>query len=289
FLVTVALLRQYGDFGLGDADLVNTWLFYSVIVLGFYFVFGVSGQFAFSQAAFAAVGGYKSAWGTREAGVGTDKVLDALGTAVVVGCVIAAVFAYFMRRASEFYLAIATLGLSEIILEVLRRWTDFTGAAGDTTSGIRPISIFGFDITSFDSYRIFWVWLGALAIVMLIAIWMSRSPVQRETIAGRDQHLVAATLGLPALKRRLTMFVLGSAIAAAAGAVFVHVKGFANPDSFDITLGLGIFVMLIVGGLDSRWGPIAGAAFYVFVPQWLQGGVLGISGPTLTIHIFGQD
>jgi len=289
FLVAVALLRQYGDFGLGDADLVNTWLFYSVIVLGFYFVFGVSGQFAFSQAAFAAVGGYTSAWATREAVFGTDTFWVGLVTGVVVACVIATVFAYFMRRASEFYLAIATLGLSEIILEVLRRWTDFTGATGDTTSGIRPISIFGLEITSFDSYRIFWVWLGALAIVMLLAIWVSRSAVQRETIAGRDQHLVASTLGVPVLNKRIAMFVLGSAIASASGAVFVHVKGFANPDSFDITLGLGIFVMLIVGGLDSRWGPIAGAAFYVFVPQWLQGGVLGISGPTLTIHIFGQD
>jgi ABC-type branched-subunit amino acid transport system ATPase component len=47
--------------------------------------------------------------------------------------------------------------------------------------------------------------------------------------------------------------------------------------------------MLILGGLHSRWGPVVGAAFYVFVPQWLQGGVLGISGPTLTINVFGQE
>ena len=74
---------------------------------------------------------------------------------------------------------------------------------------------------------------------MLLAIWLARSPVQRETIAGRDQTQVAATLGVPTLKRRVTMFVLGSAIAAAAGALFVHTKGFANPDDFGINLGLG--------------------------------------------------
>jgi ABC-type branched-subunit amino acid transport system ATPase component/ABC-type branched-subunit amino acid transport system permease subunit len=289
FLLAVALFRQYGDFGLGDGDLINTWLFYSVIVVGFYFVFGVSGQFAFSQAAFAAVGGYTSAWATREEVFGTNTFWVGLVAGVVVSCVIAAAFAYLMRRASEFYLAIATLGLSSIILEVLRRWTDFTGATGDTTSGIRPITFFGLEIGSFNNYRIFWVWFVALAIVMVLAIFVARSPVQRETMAGRDQHLVASTLGVPVLQRRITMFVLGSAIAAAAGAVFVHAKGFANPDSFDINLGLGIFVMLIVGGIDSRWGPVLGAAFYVFFPQWLQGGVLGISGPTLTIHIFGQD
>src|SRR6478752_61180 len=65
FLLAVAALRQFGNLGLGDSDLVNTWLFYSVLVIGFYFVFGVSGQFAFSQAAFAAVGGYTSWWAVR--------------------------------------------------------------------------------------------------------------------------------------------------------------------------------------------------------------------------------
>ncbi len=290
FLLVVALVRQYGDVGLGDADLINTWLFYSVIVVGFYFVFGVSGQFAFSQAAFAAVGGYTSAWATREEVFGTDTFWVGLIAGVVVACALAALFAYLMRRASEFYLAIATLGLSEIFLEIIRRWTDFSGAiSGDTTAGIRPITIFGLEIIPFNGYRIFWVWMVALAVVMLLAIYIARSPVQREVIAGRDQHLVAATLGVPVLKRRISMFVLGSAIAAAAGAIFVHVKGFANPDSFGINLGLGIFVMLILGGLDSRWGPVIGAAFYVFVPQWLQGGVLGISGPTLTINVFGQE
>jgi ABC-type branched-subunit amino acid transport system ATPase component/ABC-type branched-subunit amino acid transport system permease subunit len=289
FLLTVALVRQFGNFGLGDADLVNTWLFYTVLVVGFYFVFGVSGQFAFSQAAFAAVGGYTSAWATREEVFGTDTFWVGLLAAIVVTCVIAFAFAFLMRRASEFYLAIATLGLSEIVLEVLRRWTSFTGSAGDTTAGIRPISIFGLEIGAQSGYRIFWVWLAAVALVMLLAIYVARGPVQREVIAGRDQHLVAATLGVPVLRHRITMFVLGSVIAAAAGAIFVHVKGFANPDSFDINLGLGIFVMLILGGLHSRWGAVAGAAFYVFVPQWLQGGVLGISGPTLTIHVFGQD
>ena len=84
------------------------------------------------------------------------------------------------------------------------------------------------------------------------------------------------------------MFVLGSAVAGAAGSIFVHWKTFASPDSFAIDLGIGIFVMLILGGIDSRWGPILGAFFYVFIPQWLQGGVLGIPGPKFTLTLQGQ-
>jgi ABC-type branched-subunit amino acid transport system ATPase component/ABC-type branched-subunit amino acid transport system permease subunit len=287
FLLGVALFRQYGVSGFGDVDLVNTWLFYSVIVVGFYLVFGVSGQFAFSQAAFAAIGAYTSAWATRTALFGVDSFWLGVVVGVVITAVIAAVFAFLMRRASHFYFAIGTLGLSEIVLEVIRKWTDFSGASGDTTVGIRDISVFGY---AFDNaYRIFWVWFVALALALLLTILLARSPVQREAIATRDQDVVAATLGVAILRSRITMFVLGSSIAGVGGAIFAHSKGFATADSFGIDLGLGIFVMLILGGLDSRWGPIVGAAFYVFVPQWLQGGVLGIPGIELTVNVFGQE
>ena len=290
FLLVVGLTRQLGSFGAGDSDLLNRWLFFSVLVIGFYFVFAVSGQFAFSQAAFAAVGGYVSWWAVRTEVFGTDTFWVGLVTGVVVACIIATGFAFLMRRASEFYLAIATLGLSEIILEILRKWNDFTGSSGDVSGGIKPIDYwFGHTVSQLNQYAQFWVWFIAFAVAMTIAIWIARSPVQRETMAMRDQPQVAATLGVPTLKRRVTMFVLGSGIAAAAGALFVSTKGFANPEDFNITLGLGIFVILIIGGIDSRWGPVVGAAFYVFVPQWLQGGIFGISGLDFTVTVFRQE
>jgi ABC-type branched-subunit amino acid transport system ATPase component/ABC-type branched-subunit amino acid transport system permease subunit len=289
-LLVLGLTRQFGSFGLGDADLINRWLFYTVLVVGFYFIFGVSGQFAFSQAAFAAVGGYTSAWATRTEVWGTDTFWVGVITGVVVTCVIAVVFAYLMRRAGEFYLAIATLGLSEILLEILRKWVDFSGAAGDTTGGIKPIDYWwGHEINQLNGYAIFWVWFIALGLVMLLAIWLERSPVQRETIAMRDQPQVAASLGVPTLKHRIMIFVLGSAVASVAGSLFVHTKGFANPDDFNINLGIAVFVVLILGGLDSKWGALIGAAFYVFVPQWLQGGIFGISGLDFTFKAFGQE
>ena len=95
----------------------------------------------------------------------------------------------------------------------------------------------------------------------------------------RDQPTVAATLGMPTTRVRIVMFVLGSAIGAFAGSLFVHGRGFAQPLEFSIELGLGIFVMLIVGGIDSLWGPVLGAAFYVWVPHVLT---------RLDIDLFGN-
>jgi ABC-type branched-subunit amino acid transport system ATPase component len=65
------------------------------------------------------------------------------------------------------------------------------------------------------------------------------------------------------------MFVLGSGIGAFVGSLWAHGRGYVTPDLFSIELGLGIFVMLIVGGVDSLWGPVLGAAFYVWVPHIL--------------------
>ncbi len=249
----------------------NYWLLYSVMVIGFYFVFGVSGQFAFSQAAFAMVGGYTSAWATR---VGVPFLL-AMVLGIAVACVIAVLFSLVARKANLFFLAIATLALSEVLSVVVTQWTDFTGTSGGELAGVKPIQLFGWTVTEVgagaaNARHLFWVLLGALALVLLVGIWMARSPVRREAIAMRDQPTVATTVGIPTLRVRVVMFTLGSAIGAFAGVLFIHGNGFGQVSDFSVELGLGIFVMLIVGGAESLWGPILGAAFYVWVPFALQ-------------------
>ena len=124
----------------------TTWIFYTIIVVGFYFVFGVSGQFAFSQAAFAMVGGYTSAWATRE---GVDWIL-AVAFGVVVACVIAFAFAYVARKANLFFLAIATLALERASSSrSSREWEQFTGqVGGEIVARVAPIELFGWKATS---------------------------------------------------------------------------------------------------------------------------------------------
>ncbi|HET7720407.1 MAG TPA: hypothetical protein VFK43_10605, partial [Acidimicrobiales bacterium] len=61
----IALYRNTRTEGFAQENLFNDWLIYAVVVVGFYFVFGIGGQFAFSQAAVFGLGGYASAWATR--------------------------------------------------------------------------------------------------------------------------------------------------------------------------------------------------------------------------------
>lgn len=282
FAAFMVLLRFIPSWGNDQLLIFNLWILYTIMVVGFYFVFGVSGQFAFSQAAFAMVGGYTSAWATRE---GWDWIL-AVAFGIFVAAVIALGFAWMARKANLFFLAIATLALSEILAEIIKQWAGFSGVVGAEIGGVAPIEIFGWKATTLKmdaetrETHLFWVFLVALLIVLLIGIWMARSPAKREAIAMRDQNVVAATVGIPTTRVRVTMFVLGSSIGAFAGCLYVHGKGYAQPQEFSVELGLGIFVMLIVGGIDSLWGPILGAAFYVWLPHLLG---------RLNIELFGHE
>lgn len=284
FLAGMTLLRFVPSWGNDQTLLFNNWVYLTILVVGFYFVFGVSGQFAFSQAAFAMVGGYTSAWATRE---GIDWIL-AVVLGIIVASIIAVVFAWVARRANLFFLAIATLALSELILEVIKNWTEFTGQIGAEVAltESQRIEIFGWKVTSLtntpvaNERNLYWVYIASLGLVLLLGIWLARSPAKREAIAMRDQPTVAATVGIPTTRVRIVMFTLGSAIGAFAGSLFVHGRGFAQPQEFSVELGLGIFVMLIVGGVESLWGPVLGAAFYVWVPHVLT---------RLDIDVFGHQ
>ena len=80
------------------------WAIYALAGLGFYLVFGLSGQFAFSQGAFLGVAAYTSAWASRSLGF-----LGGFIAAVVVATVLALLLGGLVRRSSSFYFAIATL------------------------------------------------------------------------------------------------------------------------------------------------------------------------------------
>ena len=282
FLGVMVALRFVPQWGNDQTFLFNLWLVYTVMVVGFYFVFGLSGQFAFSQAAFAMVGGYTSAWATRQ---GMNFIV-AVAFGIAVAAVIAIRVRVVARRANLFFLAIATLALSEIINQVITQWNQFTGVDGAELHDVKPIDLFGWTATAkgqsvaTNQRNLFWVYLGAVALAMLVGLWLARSPVKRESIALRDQPTVGSSLGVPTLRLRLTMFVLGSAIGAFAGALSVHGNGYAEPTDYTVELGLGIFVMLIVGGIDSLWGPVLGAAFYVWLPHFLQ---------RLDLEVFGHQ
>jgi branched-chain amino acid transport system permease protein len=265
FLAAMSLywLWRVSGNGLAGENLMSTWVFYAIIVVGFYLVFGISGQFAFSQAAFAGLGGYTSNWAAKNHSFWLGFLC-----AMAVTAVVSAIFALLVRRATHFYFAIATLGISTIALLVIRNWDDLNGGLGGEVTNIRKISIFGNELDTAGNNFAFL--LAVLGLVMVLTAWLQRSPYVRESIANRDKDVVSGTLGVPTLRLRVSAFVLASVAAGMAGSIYAHWKGILGPEQWSIDLGLGIFLMLILGGISSMWGAILGAWFYTYVIGWLD-------------------
>lgn len=266
FLVALGLLGPVLFTSLSAQYLLNLWMVYCIAGIGFYWVFGLAGKFAFCQTFMMALGGFMSAWLTKATGYNLPFLVGLIGAMVITGF-IALVVGLAVKRAQAFYFAIATLALTEVGTTIFQHWTAFAGPNG-TQSGLKPPSLFGYTFTS--NSKVFWLFFGVLGIVLFAAAMIERSPLRREAIAARDNFLVAQISGVPGFGRQLTLFVAGSALGGLSGALFGHWDGSVSSSSFGIELAIGLFLMLLLGGVGSMWGPVVGAIFYVAIPQWLS-------------------
>jgi branched-chain amino acid transport system permease protein len=244
---------------------VDLWVVYSITAIGFYWVFSLAGKFAFCQVFMMSVGGYTSAWVIHG---GEWPFVAGVAAAVAVTALIALVVGLLLGSAPHLFFALGTLALTEIGAVVFTQWTAFAGPGG-TVVGIPPASIFGY--TFFTDIQMFWLMLLVLGLVLLLGAWIDRSPVRRFAIAGRDNPMVAVLLGVPVARTELGLFTLGSALGGLSGALVASWTGSVSSDSFGFSLAIGVFLMLILGGAKTIWGPVVGAAFYVVAPNLLAG------------------
>jgi branched-chain amino acid transport system permease protein len=250
------------DYTLGN---VNQVLVYAIVGVGFYVILGLSGQFAFSQAALFGLGAYAAAWAGRSVGFWLSTLF-----AIVVVVVLSGLFGVLLARCSDLYFAIATLGLSSIVVIVVREWTAFTGPGG-LVPVVNTPTLFGWRVESPAEYA--WLFLGCLVASIALITLIDHSPLRRDTIAVRDRPRVVTGLGLSVIGNKVVVFMVGSGFAAFAGSLFAHSQGFIAPDSFGMGLGIDLFLLLILGGMFSVWGPVLGAIFVVGVPELARGAV----------------
>jgi len=227
----------------------------------------------------------------------SEGYLGGLGLPVIlawpVGAVFAAGAAWVVGRISlglrSDYLAIATLGISEIIIAILKheRWlargvNNVTGIPRPVT---RPVELQPQPWVQELAARLGWTVpetaaiLSALGyamlftIVLAILIWLAEkalnSPWGRMMRAIRDNEVAARAMGKNVTRRHLNIFVLGSAVCGLAGAMMVSMDGQLTPGSYEpLRFTFLVWVMVIVGGSGNNWGSVLGAFVIWFL--WVQ-------------------
>lgn len=263
FVAAVALVMPRVFRGEFSTSLVNVWLISSIAAVGFYVILGLGGRFAFCQTLMMAIGAYGAAWMSEDLGF----VVRVAG-GVVITVIVATIFAVIVQRAEAFLFAIATLAFTQIGLVVFRQWTSFTGPNGTVTNLPFP-EVAGVTFTT--QSEMFRLLLVVMAIVLVLVALIEAAPLRRDTIAQQDQAVVATLMGVPARRIQIMLFVVGSAIGGLAGALYAFWQGSVGTDSFGVELAIGLFLMVILGGLRSMWGAVIGAAVFVWLPEVLGG------------------
>jgi branched-chain amino acid transport system permease protein len=237
---------------------------YVVFVTGLNIFMGFAGQVSFGHNAFAAISGYASAVLTATHGweplpAAALGILGALLCALMVG--------YPTLRLRGHYLAMATLAIGLIVYEVAVQWQSVTqGYMG--ISGIPPLGIGRFTVTSDRAILIFLIIIAALGVVAAAGIRHSRLGRAFVAIAGSED--AARALGIDVARYKLAAFLISAFYAAIAGSLFVHAVGFVSPEVYGLHMVVLAFTMLYVGGIGTVAGATLGALVIGILPETVR-------------------
>ncbi|WP_219122692.1 branched-chain amino acid ABC transporter permease [Streptococcus constellatus] len=226
-----------------------------ILAVGLNLIVGFSGQFSLGHAGFMAIGAYVAAIiGSKSA------TYPAFFAAMVLGALIAGAVALIVGiptlRLKGDYLAIATLGVSEIIRILIINGGDLTnGAAG----------ILG--IPAFTNWQMVYFFV---VITTILTINFLRSPIGRATLSVREDEIAAESVGVNTTKIKVVAFVFGAITASIAGSLQAGFIGSVVPKDYTFINSINVLIIVVFGGLGSMTGTIVAAILLGILNMVLQ-------------------
>ena len=248
-----------------QAVLFSPVALYILLALGLNVVVGQAGLLDLGYVAFYAVGAYTAAKLTTANELDVWATLPiAIALAMLAGVLLGAP----TLRLRGDYLAIVTLGFGEIV-RVVAENTDALGASRGIT-GIPHPSGGGIVEFGFDAMPYYYVALTACVLVVFMKVRLNRSRVGRGWIAIREDEDAAEVMGVPTFKLKLWAFAVGAAVGGLAGWIYATKVGFVSPANFPFFTSVLILAAVVLGGMGSIPGVIAGGFLIAFIPEYLR-------------------
>ena len=244
---------------------------YILMGMGLNLEVGLAGLLDLGFVAFFAVGAYSMALLTADS---PHALLHlsfwaALPISVLLAVLVGVVFGLPVLGVRGDYLAVATLGLGEIIRVVVM--SDFAAPLLGGAQGILQIPkprLGGVVLAT--PVQLFYLTLIASAVAAFVAWRLENSRLGRAWTALRDDEDVAQALGINLVRSKLTAYGLGAAFAGLAGAIFAVMLTSVYPSSFQLLVSINVLALIIVGGMGSLPGVVLGSVALIGLPELLR-------------------
>ena len=233
------------------------------LALSYNFLFGISGQVAFSHFTFYGVGAYAIVILIFQIGLPLPlAVLAGVGLCVALALAVAIP----ATRLDGFYLALATLAFAQLFIVVLSEGGAVTGGTGGIMNYRLP-AVLGMQFTG-HGYTVVIVLLvlGTAAVLRRL----DRSWFGRACRAVRDNPEAAAAMGVNVARTKVIAFTLTSALAGVAGMAYAFVDNTVNPPIFGLENAFLLLFMVIIGGAGRHAGAVVGAVLLYLLPFFLS-------------------
>ncbi|MBY6006639.1 branched-chain amino acid ABC transporter permease [Salipiger bermudensis] len=273
------------QFNAGYPDLMQRFVIFGILAIGFNILFGLTGYLSFGHAAFLGVGSYAAVWMFKLLSM---NVIPAILLSMIVSGLFAVVIGYVSLRRSGIYFSILTLAFAQmsynLAYSVLTPITNgetglqitlddprILGVSATADGGIPVTNLFGLEMRSFETLNIgpwafqFSVGYYVAAIIMLISFYVAirifRSPFGMMLRAIKSNQNRLYYTGLNARPYTLAAFVISGMYAGLAGGLLACMDPLAGAERMQWTASGEVVLMTILGGAGTLIGPVLGAGF----------------------------
>lgn len=233
-------------------ELYQKLLLVVALAVGFNFLFGITGQIAFSHIAFYGIGAYAVVILTFKFGL---PLFVGIAGGIAICAILALIVAIPSTRLEGFYLALATLAFAQLVLVALGEGGELTGGQQGLSNYSLP-TLFGLELTGVNYTPVI---VFMLLLNFAIILRLDRSYFGRACRAVRDNSTAAEAMGVNVARTKIIVFTLTSILAGMTGMVYAFVNNFLAPPIFGLERVFELLFMVIIGGAGRHAGAVIGA------------------------------
>ena len=248
----------------GSLAILSLCMVFAALALSYNMLLGTAGMLSFGHALSFGGGAYLL-------GIILDlfevPLLLATLLAILGGLVIALISGAIANRVGGIPFAMVTLAFAQAGSVLVRRNSGITG--GEEGLQLATAQVPGALIGVVNTRNLYWVILGILVVVYLVALWVDKSRLGHVARATRENDQRVRVLGLHPYTAKLIIFVIAAALAGIVGMGYLLLQSGTMPRAVSADLTISVLVMVVLGGLGYRWGAILGGVLYTLLDQRL--------------------